>query len=99
MSTNSGLEIKIKKFYDKNGFPGRYSAGDVAKYYNANRYLTFINRYISGSLNVLDAGCGTGFIVNHFATKNKDVKFTGVDFAKSVIWAEKIRKEFFFFYL
>ena len=93
MYTNSILGKKIKRFYDKNGFPGRYSAGDVLKYYNENRYLTFIGRYISGTSNVLDAGCGTGFTTNHFARKNTDVKFTGVDFAKSIIWAEKIRKE------
>ena len=93
MYTNSILGKKIKRFYDKNGFPGRYSAGDVLKYYNENRYLTFIGRYISGTSNVLDAGCGTGFTTNHFARKNTDVKFTGVDFSKSIIWAEKIRKE------
>lgn len=86
------LEKNIKAFYDKNHFPGKYSAGDLLEYYNGNRYLNFIGKYISGRQTVLDAGCGTGFTTNHFARKNLDVKFTGVDFADSINWAEKISK-------
>ena len=40
------LEKDIKAFYDKNHFPGKYSADDLLEYYNENRYLNFIGKYI-----------------------------------------------------
>ncbi len=83
----------IKAFYDKNNFPGKYSANDLLEYYNGNRYLNFIQQYISGRFTVLDAGCGTGFTTNYFARKNTDLTFTGIDFAESITWAEKISSE------
>ena len=82
--------INVKGFYNNNNFPGKYSADAVKTYYNKNRYLSFIQKYIVGRFTVLDAGCGTGFTTNLFAYDNPGVKFTGVDFADSIDWAEKI---------
>lgn len=83
----------IKSFYDKNNFPGKYTANDVINYYNGNRYVSFIEKYVSGRFTVLDAGCGTGFITNNLASRNTDVHFTGVDFADSVDLAQNISAE------
>lgn len=83
----------IKVFYDRINFPGKYVYSDIVEYYNDNRYLNFIEKYIKGSESVLDAGCGTGFITNNFAYRNPNMHFTAVDFAKSIDWAEQISTE------
>ena len=83
----------IKAFYDRINFPGKYNYSDVVEYYNGNRYLNFIEKYIKGAETVLDAGCGTGFITNNFAYRNPDMHFTSVDFAKSIDWAEEVSTE------
>mgnify|MGYP003643789581 CR=1 FL=1 len=80
----------IKAFYDRINFPGKYDSSDIVEYYNGNRYLNFIEKYIKSAETVLDAGCGTGFITNNFAYRNPDMQFTSVDFAKSIDWAQEV---------
>jgi len=83
----------IKAFYDRIAFPGKYNASDIINYYNQNRYLKFIEKYIVGNSTILDAGCGTGFVTNNFAFRNRSIHFTAVDFAKSIDWAKDVSKE------
>lgn len=83
----------IKAFYDRINFPGKYNYSDIVDYYNGNRYLNFIEKYIQGAETVLDAGCGTGFITNNFAYRNPNIHFTSVDFAKSIDWAKEVSTE------
>lgn len=84
---------EVKKFYDKNYFPGPYSAEKVKNYQGKNRYIHFILKSIRHSQCVLDAGCGTGFITNYLAQTYPTKNFTGVDFAGSIDHAVKIKEE------
>ena len=81
----------VKNFYDKHSFPGKYTQTDIKKYYKGNRYINFIQKYCSDNTNVLDAGCGTGFITNYLAYSNKNIKFTGIDFSNALFHAKTIR--------
>lgn len=91
MSTNKSLEVK--NFYDKLGFPGKYKSDRVVAYNGNNRYVKFISKFLHDKFNVLDAGCGTGFLTNYFAYQNKKTHFAGVDFSNSVIHADKVSKQ------
>jgi 2-polyprenyl-3-methyl-5-hydroxy-6-metoxy-1,4-benzoquinol methylase len=84
---------KVKVFYNKNPFPGPYTASSVESYPGRNRYISFISKNIKHSSMVLDAGCGTGFITNFLAQQHPGTKFIGVDFSNSVDHANKIRRE------
>ena len=84
---------KVKVFYNKNPFPGPYTASSVESYPGRNRYISFISKNIKHSSMVLDAGCGTGFITNFLAQQHPGTEFIGVDFSNSVDHANKIRRE------
>jgi len=84
---------KVKNFYNTNPFPGPYTANSVKAYTGQNRYIAFISKSIMSSRKVLDAGCGTGFIVNYLAQTYPTKNFTGVDFANSIDYALKIKEE------
>ena len=92
MITNN-ISDKVKKFYDKNPFPGPYTAQSIKAYTGQNRYIAFITKSIMHSRKILDAGCGTGFIVNYLAQTFPTKNFTGVDFADSIDYAVKIKEE------
>jgi 2-polyprenyl-3-methyl-5-hydroxy-6-metoxy-1,4-benzoquinol methylase len=92
MITNKTSD-KVKNFYNKNPFPGPYTAQSVKAYTGQNRYISFISKSIMHSRKVLDAGCGTGFIVNYLAQTYPTKNFTGVDFADSIDHAVKIKEE------
>ena len=84
---------QVKDFYNKHPFPGPYTATSVKEYTGQNRYISFIAENIKNSFKVLDAGCGTGFITNYLAQTYPDKQFVGVDFADSMDYAVKIKKQ------
>jgi len=92
MNTNSSGQ-RVKDFYNKNPFPGPYTASQVRDYGGQNRYVSFISRNIMNSSDVLDAGCGTGFITNYLAHTYPTKHFTGVDFSDSIDHADSVREK------
>jgi len=84
---------QVKNFYNKHPFPGPYTARSVKEYTGENRYISFISEAITHSREVLDAGCGTGFISNYLAKTYPTKNFTGVDFADSMDHAVKVKEE------
>ena len=58
---------QVKEFYNRQPFPGPYTARSVKEYTGHNRYISFISDAITHSRRVLDAGSGTGFITNYLA--------------------------------
>jgi 2-polyprenyl-3-methyl-5-hydroxy-6-metoxy-1,4-benzoquinol methylase len=84
---------QVKEFYNRQPFPGPYTARSVKEYTGHNRYISFISDAITHSRRVLDAGCGTGFITNYLAKIYPTKNFTGVDFADSMDHAVKIKDE------
>jgi trans-aconitate methyltransferase len=84
---------QVKEFYNKHPFPGHYTAQSLKDYTGQNRYIDFISKNVRHSRRVLDAGCGTGFIVNYLAQTYPTKNFTGVDFADSIDYAKKIKEE------
>ena len=84
---------QVKEFYKKHPFPGHYTAQSVKDHTGQNRYIDFISKNVRHSRRVLDAGCGTGFIVNYLAQTYPTKNFTGVDFADSIDYAKKIKEE------
>lgn len=86
--------IDIKNFYNKNQFPGHYTAQGLL-YHNEqikNPYLKIINQYLQSNNQVLDVGCGTGLISNLFATKYPTAQFTSVDFSDGIDYAKDYAK-------
>lgn len=92
MNTN-----KIKNFYSKLHFPGRYTRYDLDFYkeqgVEINVYLHEIDKVMSNGLDILDVGCGTGLVSNTFATLYPNSNFTGVDFSDSIVYAKARAKE------
>jgi len=87
----------IQKFYSDLHFPGRYTQQDLEFYKQAgvevNVYLKEINDAIDTRDEILDIGCGTGLVMNTFATLYPNSNFTGVDFSNSIDYAKQIAKE------
>jgi 2-polyprenyl-3-methyl-5-hydroxy-6-metoxy-1,4-benzoquinol methylase len=85
------IDNKVKEFYSKLQFPGKYSIDDM-KFYDEqgihNIYLKEIDQHLSNGIDVLDVGCGTGLISNLFANKYKHSNFTAIDFSDSIDYAE-----------
>ncbi len=83
----------VKEFYDKNPFPGEYTWQQLMKIGRPphNRYLAVIDRYLEHGQSVLDVGCGTGLIMNLFATRYQS-KFIGIDFSRGINIAEQFAR-------
>lgn len=84
------VEEEVRKFYSNLKFPGPYSLADLEFYDESicNRYLKKFDDAVSNSVNVLDIGCGSGFIVNFLARRNESVNFDAVDFSESIEYAQ-----------
>jgi malonyl-CoA O-methyltransferase len=83
------LSDSIREFYDRNNFPGAYTAQQIAQYnIDANRYIKIIDQFMTHNVSVLDVGCGTGFITNLMARRFNS-KFTGVDFSTAAKYASQ----------
>lgn len=91
---NNVIAEKIKLFYGKLKFPGLYTLSDLKFYDDAvtNKYLKKFDDEIKNAKNVLDVGCGSGFIVNFLARKNPDVNFDALDFSESIEFAKAFAK-------
>lgn len=75
----------IQQFYSKIRFPGPYSLEDL-DYYNTYQNQ-FLKPYVSAAkraTNVLEIGCGTGYITNLVARQNPNVQIHAVDFSDSI---------------
>jgi len=87
----------VQKFYSDLHFPGRYTGEDLRFYkeegVDLNVYLNEINKAIDPRDEVLDVGCGTGLVMNTFASLYPTAEFTGVDFSDSIDYAEQMAKE------
>ena len=85
----------VRNFYNDLKFPGYYSMEDF-EFYNVegihNIYLREIDNNLAHGLEILDVGCGTGFVSNLFASIYKS-NFTAVDFADSIDYAENFSKQ------
>lgn len=90
----SNKEHQVKEFYSKLKFPGPYSLEDLEFYdqYLINPYLKFYDDAIQDRKNILDVGCGSGFIVNLFARKYPSINFDAVDFSDSIDYAQQFSK-------
>jgi SAM-dependent methyltransferase len=82
------ISLEIQKFYSEIKFPGEYTIDDIFYHQSAinNPYLKIIDDHLDNKLTVLDAGCGSGYILNLFACKY-DSRFTGIDFSDSIDYA------------
>jgi ubiquinone/menaquinone biosynthesis C-methylase UbiE len=78
-------EESVKQFYSKIKFPGIYSIDDLDYY---NRYPNeFLRPYVSATVratNILEIGCGTGYITNLVAKQNAHAHIDAVDFSDSI---------------
>jgi len=84
------LETKVKKFYSNIRFPGPYTLSDLYFY---NEYKNnFLEPYVTtaqSAFNILEIGCGTGYITNLIALQNPNCQIDAVDFADSIDYAKK----------
>ncbi len=85
---------EVRKFYSSLKFPGPYSIEDLSYYDKEliNPYLKSYDDTVKGSYNVLDVGCGSGFIVNFLARRHPNVHFDAVDFSDSIDYAKEFSK-------
>lgn len=85
----------VKKFYNINQFPGHYTRKELDYHIPTikNPFLNVINDSIQDCNTILDVGCGSGLITNLFAIKNPDKKFTAVDFANGINYAQTFAHE------
>jgi len=82
---------QVQNFYSEIKFPGLYSLDDLNFYRDSihNNFLSVYNDGVQGCSQVLDVGCGTGFITNLLAIKNSKIKFDAVDFSDSIDYARR----------
>lgn len=86
---------KIKTFYDKIQFPGPYGQAQIDYHKHAikNPYLHIINLAIDRDQQILDVGCGTGYITNLLAQMHPDCKFTAIDFANGIDYGRAFARQ------
>jgi 2-polyprenyl-3-methyl-5-hydroxy-6-metoxy-1,4-benzoquinol methylase len=85
---------EIKNFYSKYHFPGPYTLAQIDQYKSYhNNYIGVIEKYMQHNINVLDVGCGTGYITNLFANTYKS-HFTGIDFSTACDQAELFAQQY-----
>lgn len=80
----------VKEFYSKIKFPGIYTLDDL-KFYDdllGNKFLLPYDNKITGNEQILDIGCGTGFITNLIARRHPGVSIDAVDFSDSIDYAQ-----------
>lgn len=86
--------LEVKEFYSNIKFPGAYTICDIKFYKNYKN--NFLEPYINGtkfSKNVLDIGCGTGFITNLLAFRYPHLKIDAIDFSDSIDVAINFSKQ------
>jgi 2-polyprenyl-3-methyl-5-hydroxy-6-metoxy-1,4-benzoquinol methylase len=86
------IEQSIQEFYDQNPFPGNYELASLEQATN-NKYIGLIDKYLDHGQQVLDIGCGTGFITNALALKYRS-EFTGIDFSNGADIAGNIANDY-----
>lgn len=85
----------VKQFYDINQFPGHYTRKELNYHIPTikNPFLNLINESIQDCKTILDVGCGSGLITNLFAIRNPNKKFTAVEFANGINYAQTFAQE------
>lgn len=90
----SFLETKVKNFYSTIKFPGPYTINDLHFY---NEYQNnFLKPYVDvtqNAKNILEVGCGTGYITNLVALQNPKCNIDAIDFADSINFAKRFSAE------
>lgn len=79
------IEQDIQNFYSKIKFPGTYTTVDF-DYYDVHQNR-FLKPYVDASkraTSILEIGCGTGYITNLLAYRNKHVHIDAIDFSDSI---------------
>lgn len=89
------IASQVRKFYSKIKFPGLYTIDELEFYKDSisNDFLLIYNNGIQGCTQILDVGCGTGFITNLLAIKNPNILIDAVDFSDSIEFANEFSKE------
>lgn len=85
------LEQQVKSFYSDIKFPGYYTMDNISFYKNYHKNV-FIEPYrdaAKASKNILDIGCGTGFITNLLALENVELHIDAIDFSDSIDFAKQ----------
>lgn len=82
------IHSSIKKFYNKNNFPGDYTMEEII---HISKYYPF-RKYINGK--VLDTGCGTGMFTLAISKMKNVNTVIGVDFSNSLGTANKFKSKF-----
>lgn len=86
------IEQSVRQFYDLNPFPGPYVLSGLKNAIN-NKYVRVIDKYTDHGQNILDIGCGTGFITNALAMRYRS-NFTGIDFSNGIDIAKQIADDY-----
>lgn len=88
------IEDQVRDFYGKLRFPGTYTLNNLEffDFYEGNKFLKPYIKAARTSRNVLDIGCGTGFITNLLARKFIHLEIDAVDFCDSIDIAQTFSK-------
>ena len=88
------IEDQVRDFYGKLRFPGTYTLNNLEffDFYEGNKFLKPYIKAARTSRNVLDIGCGTGFITNLLARKFIHLEIDAVDFCDSIDIAKAFSK-------
>lgn len=86
------IEQSVRQFYDLNPFPGPYVLSGLENAIN-NKYVRLIDKYTDHGQNILDIGCGTGFITNALAMRYRS-NFSGIDFSNGIDIAKQIANDY-----
>lgn len=88
------LEKQIEQFYSRIKFPGFYSIENLDYY---DKYQNrFLQPYVNAgrrAINILEIGCGTGYITNLLARQNPYCKIDAIDFSDSIDYAIGFSRE------
>lgn len=87
----------IKNFYNENQFPGHYTKESFSHHIPKikNPFLKIIDKVLKkeNKKNIVDIGCGTGFISNFFAFLYPKHNFYSFDFSTAINYSKKFAKQ------
>jgi len=88
-------QLEVKNFYSKLKFPGLYTIDDLS-YYDHEIVNPFIRSYtqvVRPGMQILDVGCGSGFITNLIARKFSSCSIDAVDFSDAIDYAATFSRQ------
>lgn len=80
---------EVKNFYSKLKFPGEYTEDHIKECQKeiVNPYLRIIDKHLKDGIDIIDVGCGSGFICNLFASRYAS-RLTALDFSDAIDFAK-----------